>query len=558
MDSSLKKYGWFEWLSHSEYSFLVGVGRPECLVDRSHGLGYSGIALCDFDGVYGLVKGFKRAEKVPSAFRFFYGAELHLFPDHDLPVLQQKTLVLIATSHRGYRNLCCLLSACRREETGKKNPFLSLEKWLEFDLTDLVAVVPMRGFLRSLIQERSTLNMNLILPSLIEHFRGQFYFALGSFDTRYEDWLFAEALSIAKLLGCRMLLSSDSFFISEDDKFQSDITQAIRVNRRLEDCCGFLFPNAERHLRGLDLIERKFSKLSIWTECLRNSRILADSIDFSFSELRYEYPKEMIPQGFGAHEYLCSLVSSCLNQKYESIKFEKVKDQCDRELALIEQLGFADYFLTVWDIVSWARSQGILCQGRGSAANSAVCYVLGITSVDPAVFELLFERFLSAERGDPPDIDVDFEHERREEVIQYIYQRYGRHRAAMVANIISFRRKGAVRAAGLALGVSRPVVDYVAKQLSTVRYRSTPLREIFSSVLPSCPTKKVDQHTLGLWLDCSDRLIGVPRHLGIHSGGFVITEKSLNDLSQLSQLLCVEEQLSSGLRMILRTLVFLK
>ena len=256
------------------------------------------------------------------------------------------------------------------------------------------------------------------------------------------------------------------------------------------------------------------------------------SCRFNLDQLGYRYPKEMIPRGLNAQSYLARLVHEGTMDKFDGYPPDKIWQQLDHELSLIRQLGFADYFLTVWDIVRWAREQEILCQGRGSAANSSVCYVLGITSVNPDQFDLLFERFVSMERGDPPDIDVDFEHERREEVIQYIYQRYGRDRAAMVANVVTFRGKGALRAVGKALGVDDTLLGQMSKIASSRYFRGAGTENIVMAL-----KRDYEQENPGaprvswkLWMELSERLHGFPRHLGIHSGGFMLSDKSLDHL----------------------------
>ncbi|MGB5327952.1 MAG: error-prone DNA polymerase, partial [Gammaproteobacteria bacterium] len=249
-------------------------------------------------------------------------------------------------------------------------------------------------------------------------------------------------------------------------------------------------------------------------------------------QLGYHYPGEMIPQGHDAQSYLQLLVLQATQEKFNHQPSGRILRQIEHELELIEKLNFADYFLTVWDIVSWARQQQILCQGRGSAANSSVCFVLGITSVNPDQFELLFERFVSMERGDPPDIDVDFEHERREEVIQYIYQRYGRDRAAMVANVVTFRGKGSLRAVGKALGVDDQLLQQMSKIASSRYFRGSGTENIVMALKNDYENDnpRAQKISWKLWLQLSGKLHGFPRHLGIHSGGFMLADKPLNCL----------------------------
>ncbi len=253
---------------------------------------------------------------------------------------------------------------------------------------------------------------------------------------------------------------------------------------------------------------------------------ISDSCQFDMSELKYHYPQEFLPAGKTAFQYLTELTWQKAHERYDNIP-DKVQTLIMHELELIQNLNFADYFLTVWDIVRWAREQKILCQGRGSAANSAICYVLGVTNVDPSEFDVLFERFISIERGDPPDIDVDFEHERREEVIQYVYQRYGRNKAAMVANVICFKKKGAVRAVGKALGVPEIILDEAAKYLSMRQYRRSATQKTISEASDKI---FLSENLQNIWREYSEKLLGFPRHLGIHSGGFLLSNDPIDEL----------------------------
>lgn len=263
---------------------------------------------------------------------------------------------------------------------------------------------------------------------------------------------------------------------------------------------------------------------------IKTSSLLGEMTNFSLGEISYEYPKEMIPEGYTAQTFLEHLAWEGAHKRYGSVLSAKIVDLVSKELDLIRDLKYADYFITVWDIVAWARDKKILCQGRGSAANSAVCFCLGITSCDPTHFDLLFERFMSKERGDPPDIDVDFEHERREEVLQYIYTRYGRPRASMVANIISFQKKGSFRAVGKALGVPEEVLETSSKTLSTVKFRGETMKEIVNYVKEASSDQQMDESLWHLWGYFAAKIRGMPRHMGLHSGGFVISQEPISNL----------------------------
>jgi len=493
----IKHYGWTEWLCHSNFSFLMGASHPHELIERAQTLGHHGMALTDYDGVYGSarmhhawVRHTKSQDDAETPIRLFHGAEFHLAKDHDLPLFLQDTVALLATSHRGYHNLAALASYAHRD--GKLAANIPPEALLSADVTDLAAIIPMRGLLRrgqeNLLRER--------LTKLREHFRGRVYCAVSRHLTPAEDHWIKPTIKLAKDLDLPCLLTNDVFMHERSAKEMSDLLHAIRHNQTLDQVGSHFFPNGERTLHDLRTLAARYQELPIYESALAAGRTLADSCKFDLRALRYHYPKEMLPPGVTAQTYLEEITWAGARSHYGHVP-PKIERLLHHELQLIEQLGFADYFLTVWDIVRWAREQGILCQGRGSAANSAVCFVLQITAVDPNLFDLLFERFISVERGDPPDIDVDFEHERREEVIQHIYQRYGRNHAAMIANVITFRRRGATRAVSKALGISTETLDH---------------------------TTHTNEHLGRL----TERLRGFPRHLGIHSGGFMLTDRHLN------------------------------
>lgn len=497
MGSLVEKLGWYEWLTHTNFSFLVGASHPHELVERACLQRYRGMAIADYDGVYGIARTFRAlqtrlAAGQASPLHLSYGAELHLAQDHERPTVYQDTLVLIARTARGYTNLCRILSYAHRH--GKDSAFVALSELLSMDLSDLVAIQPMRGLLRThpkrwrehCTQIKDTLGSSAYFLSVARHLNP------------VEDQGLAFAVQTARDLDLSLLLCQDIFFHAPERKALSDVLHAIRLNQPIGMVGEYLFNNTHRCLQPLAHLERLYGVLPFYERALRTSRALHESIEFDLKELRYHYPREMIPENHTPQSFLERMVRRGAHERYGAVVPDKVLRLLAHELTLIETLGFADYFLTVWDIVAWARQQAILCQGRGSAANSAVCFVLGITSVDPARFELLFERFISVERGDPPDIDVDFEHERREEVIQYIYRRYGRERAAMVCNVICFKRKGALRAVTKALAATNP--------------------------------EEEKPHTLDLIAQMSQELRGFPRHLGIHSGGFMLSGDPLYHL----------------------------
>ena len=520
--------GFNEWLCKTNFSFLQGASHPLDLVERANSLGYQSLCVNDFDGGYGLARCYRELDYLKKqgqhkGLKLNYAAEIHLSIDHHLPALLQHTLVLVARDATGYTNLNRLLSYAHRD--GKNNANVPFEYLLSSDINGLFAIQPMRGLIRSQ-------NNAVHYAELKALFKGNYYLTISRHLHPAEDLWIKPTLGIAKQYALSWLISQDVFFHQRSQKPMSDLLQAIRNNRLLDDCQTYHFPNSERCLHSAKSLERLYSSIPGYRRALVLSKELNESCVFDLNQLHYHYPIEMIPEGFDAQSFLCQLVELGISDRFGEGLSQKIRGQIDHELELIEQLQFADYFLTVWDIVRWAREQQILCQGRGSAANSVVCFVLGITSVNPNQFELLFERFVSMERGDPPDIDVDFEHERREEVIQYIYQRYGRDRAAMVANVITFRGKGALRAVGKALGVNDQLLSQVSKIASSRYFRGTGTENIVLALKQDYEQQHTEDRTISwkLWMQLSEQLHGFPRHLGIHSGGFMLADKSLNCL----------------------------
>ncbi|HET9459385.1 MAG TPA: error-prone DNA polymerase, partial [Sphingomicrobium sp.] len=325
---------------------------------------------------------------------------------------------------------------------------------------------------------------------------------------------------IARANGCTILATNDVHYHAPDKRPLQDVMTCIREKTTIARAGFLLNPNAERHLKSAEEMARLFAR---WPHAISVTREFADALDFSLDELAYEYPRETVPDGRSPQQHLEQLTWAGARERWgERIPY-KVLTQLNHELKLIERLDFARYFLTVHDIVAFARSLDppILCQGRGSAANSAVCYCLGITAVDPATSDLLFERFISEERREPPDIDVDFEHERREEVIQHIYEKYGRERAGIAATVIHYRPRSAIREVGKVMGLSEDVCGALA---STIWGHME--GEMRQERAADAGLDLADPH-LKRTLKLAQQLIGMPRHLSQHVGGFVLTERPL-------------------------------
>lgn len=519
---------WHEWLCHTNFSFLLGASHPEDYVAHAAELGYAGIGICDFDGLYGIVRAHRFLQKLRAQSsaetllpKLYYGAELHLAAEHKLPVIYRDTIVLKACTWQGYRTLCQIISLSHKNS--KHEPYLLPSELTQFSPAGLIAIQPMRGLVRKAAYPQVAERYD----TWRQHFREHFFLAVSRHLNPIEDCWIPKTIDLAKDLNLSILCCQDVFFHQPEAKDISDILHAIRLNRPLYDCIPHMFINRERSFLSKDKLLKRYQFLPGFAHSLDLSQQLAGEFHFSLDQLRYQYPREMIPKGFSSQEYLEFLVWQSVYRMYPSPP-EKLLATIKRELNLIATLDFADYFLTVWDIVRWARERKILCQGRGSAANSSVCFVLGITAVDPSLFDLLFERFICLERGDPPDIDVDFEHERREEVIQYIYQRYGRQRAAMVANVITFRSRGAIRAVGKALGIRDELLQQAAKLQEMRLYRRSNSQHSLS---------QLEQEQAGdssipwqLWGELAERLKGFPRHMGIHSGGFIISHEPLDHI----------------------------
>ncbi len=489
------------------FSFLEGAAMPETLVERAAELGLSALGVCDRDGVYGMVRAWKAGKD--HGLEVLHGALLSVRgPDWRKQPREVKgpdrtglrELLVYATSERGWASLCELLSL-GREGQPKGSSLLELDQVLEHH-DDLLALVdgswPAERLADAFGDRLYVHTSRQLLPS----------------DAERE----ATATAFARRVGCPVIATNRPLLATPKGQPLQDVLTCIR-NRSTVDAIGRkLLPNAERHLKGPAEMARLFEDRPGW---LHRTLEVAERCRFRLDQLHYQYPREVVPQGFTPMEYLRQLVVQGAARRFPQGVSAPVQGQIDHELKLIEELGFPAYFLTVYDIVRFAREQHILCQGRGSAANSVVCYVLGITAVDPSRQRVLFERFISKERGEPPDIDVDFEHERREEVIQYVYEKYGRHRAALVNEIISYRPRSAIRDVGKAMGLSLDQVDRLARNLDW--WDSTDkLAERVAAIGLDPGDSRVLQS-----LELAAQIQRFPRHVSIHVGGFVISEQPL-------------------------------
>ncbi len=502
--------GYAELHCLSNFSFQRGASHPKELVARAAQLGYQALALTDECSVAGVVRAWEAARE----------CGLHLIVGSEF-VWGDLRLVALARDAQGWGNLCEFITAARaaapkgQYHVGPGSPLRLLEGCElllapcreRFDASDFVAV-----------------------SACVSSARGQFG---SNFDDHL--WLAVElhlapddSLWLATLqragaaLGLPLVAAGDVHMHARSRKPLQDVITAVQRGCSVADCGFALQPNAERHLR------QRVRLAGIYPpELLAATLTVAARCTFSLGEIRYQYPMETVPQGMTPAQALAWLAEEGARGRYPQGVPGWIAAQIRKELALIAHCQYEMYFLTVHDIVRFARSQGILCQGRGSAANSVVCYVLGITAVAPEDSHLLFERFISKERSEPPDIDVDFEHDRREEVIQYIYAKYGRERAAITAVVTTYRTRSALRDVGKALGVVPALADAFAKDhhwfdedIATDR-----LQELAGALgLP------LSAHQAALWLELARQLQGFPRHLSQHVGGFVLTEGKLTRL----------------------------
>ncbi len=482
----------------SNYSFLRGASHPEELVERAAHLGYSAIAITDECSFAGLVKAHMAAKD--HDIHLIVGAEFHLEEGIEL--------ILLAPTRSAYGQLAGLITKLRRRSP-KGEYHMSLED-LNWGIDECLALwAPALVDIETLMAQGQALQARL--PEL--------WLALELFLEPMDLDKTANVLTVSMRLDLPIVAAGGVHMHDPIRQPLQDVLTAIREKAPVAELGSRAFQNAERHLRPFERLTELYPQ-----EMLDESLRIAERCVFSMDELRYEYPEELVPPHLTPSEYLRQLTLAGAVERWPDGIPAGTLELVEEELRLIAELRYEYYFLTVQDIVQFARSQEILCQGRGSAANSAVCYCLHITEVDPSRMHLLFERFVSKERDEPPDIDVDFEHERREEVIQYIYRRYGRERAALAATLITYRPKSAVRDVGKALGLDLDLVDLLAKSLSWWDKPAELELRLKNAGLD--PRSQVVVQFLTL----VNEILGFPRHLSQHVGGFVISRGPLAQL----------------------------
>ena len=485
----------------SNFSFLRGASHPEELAERAQAQGYAALALTDECSLAGVVRAHQAANTC--GLKFIVGSEM--------TTLDGLKLVFLAGNRHGYGNLSALITLARRR--AEKGTY-SLQR------KDLEAISPSGSLPDCLVLWVADENASADDGRwLARRFPGRAWLAV-ELHAGPDDAAKLEALqALGAACGLPLVAAGDVHMHVRARRPVQDVLTALRLKTSVFEAGYRLFPNGERHLRSRLRLARLYPP-----EMLAESVQIAARCTFSLDELRYEYPEEIVPAGETPASWLRAETERGLRRRYPAGVPDSVRERIEHELALIAEMAYEAYFLTVYDIVCFARDQKILCQGRGSAANSAVCYALGVTEVDPARSALLFERFVSKERGEPPDIDVDFEHERREEVIQYIYQKYGRERAALAAALITYRTKGALRDAGRALGFGIAQINALTASLAWWDKREQ-LPERFAELGLDPQAPRVEK-----WLAIAEALRGFPRHLTQHVGGFVISRGPLSRL----------------------------
>lgn len=480
----------------SDFSFQRGAASASQLFERAKECGYTALAITDECSMAGIVRAHEAAKR--HSLRLIIGTEITL--------TDGVKVVLLAQNKVGYEALCGLITKGRR--AAEKGDYLLTREDLADGLPGTLALwVPGSKIVRSHGAWLKTV------------FADRLWLTVELHRDRNDDERLNDLQGTAGALGLPLVAAGDVHMDIRRRRALQDTMTAIRHNLTIREAGAHLFSNGERHLRTRQLISKIYPD-----ELIVESVRIASLCDFSLEELRYQYPSEVVPEGYTPQTWLRHLTEEGIKWRWPDGITEKVRAQIEHELTLIRSLDYEAYFLTVYDLVRFARSQHILCQGRGSAANSAVCFAIGITEVDPMRMNMLMERFISKERNEPPDIDIDFEHERREEVIQYIYRRYGRERAALAATVISYRGKSAVRDVARSLGLPSDQIDVLSNCFDWWSGEDPVEGKLVEAGFD--PDTPILRRVIGLTRELLDH----PRHLSQHVGGFVISDAPLSTL----------------------------
>jgi error-prone DNA polymerase len=491
----------------TNFTFLRGASHPGELVEQAADYGYSKIAITDRNSFAGLVRAHVATK----------GRKIKIIPACRLDLLDGPSLLAYPTDKDAYSRLSALLTRGNlRAEKGECHLYKA-DVYEHAEGLKFISIPP------DSLNEYFDLDESYkaILKEYREAFGKELYLAATRYFSGNDQKRLYRLSQLSKKLDMSMVASNDVHYHEPGRRQLQDILTCIREKCTIHNAGFKLHPNAERYLKPEKEMERIFEN---YPEAIWRTQEIAEACQFSLSSLQYVYPEELTTDGRTPQEELTMLTWKGAKERFGNDIPEKITKSINEELAFMERKGYASYFLTVYDYVHFARSRDILCQGRGSAANSVVCYCLGITSVNPSKINLLFARFMSDARDEPPDIDVDFEHERREEVIQYIYNKYGRDRAGIIATVTQERQKGAIRDVGKAMGLS---VDTI-KRLSGAIWEFTD--EWFEGKLLADQGLNPNDAHLKKALELTGQLMGFPRQLGQHTGGFVITQGKVSEL----------------------------
>ena len=490
----------------SNYSFLEGASSPEQYVSKAAQLGIESIALTDRDGVYGIVKAHLAA--LEHNVHLIVGSQVTV----SNPGLPGFSILLLVRNPRGYANLCSLISTGRRRcEKGKSE--VTLEECCQHAGGLYAIWLPQA--VEWLHSQSSTNALDIMKQAF-----GEYFFIMISRHRRAHDALTEiQTRAHAAKYNVRTVAAQEILYHNCDLRPIQDVLTCIKEHRTLSNCARALKPNSMHELIDADRFQTIFKDDPVSVEATVE---IARNCNFRLDELHYTYPDEQGPDGMTVAQRLRHLTERGALQRYSNNPPQSVHDQIEKELELIGELGYSSYFLTMHRIVEWCNEQNILCQGRGSAANSAVCYCLGITHIDPIDMDLLFERFMSRERSEPPDIDLDIEHERREEVIQHVYSTYGRKHAAMVAVVIRYRSRSALRDIGTVLSLPEPALQRLSKQVNS--HGSVESEDFVRAGLDPA------LHAHHLLMTLTNAIIDYPRHLSIHPGGFVFATGPIHEM----------------------------
>ncbi|HEY3798701.1 MAG TPA: PHP domain-containing protein, partial [Caulobacteraceae bacterium] len=487
----------------TNFCFLRGASDPDELAMTAKALGLAGLAVTDRNSLAGVVRAHAKAKEL--GLRFILGCQL-AFTDGSPAVL------CYPTTREAYGRLTRLLTVGQlRARKGACE--LRWDDLVEYGEGQLFIVLPPDDLSPAFEAQ---------LVRAVRDFPGRVWLAAARAYAAQDVKRIGAIDALGRRAGAPMVAVGDVLYHAPERRPLQDVVTCIREKCTIQTAGLRLEANAERHLKTPEEMARLFAR---WPEAIDRTRQIAERCTFSLDELKYEYPDEPVPPGKTAIQHLTDLAWAGADWRYPAGVPQKVVDLLNKELALIAELNYPNYFLTVHDIVKWAQDQGILCQGRGSAANSSVCFCLGVTAVDPCKpdHDVLFERFISKERDEPPDIDVDFEHERRELVMQYVYERYGRHRAAIVATVIHYRPRMAIRQVGKALGLTEDVTASLANTVWGSYGDGLPDEHIRQTGID--PQAQEIRRATAI----AEQLLGFPRHLSQHVGGYVLTKRRLDE-----------------------------